>query len=179
MRGQARRKEAVGGCGTGFTLVELLIVIVLLGILIAIVVPQLAQDTNDARLASLDANLVQLRAAIERYYQEHHEAYPGTTDAVSGRKPASDPTSAFVQQLTRYTDANGVVSSARTDVFRFGPYLRSSALPPNPYTGDNSVVADLGSRSVTAAIWDGTTAWKFAVNTGRFVANDDPKHAQR
>ena len=42
---------------SGFTLVEILIVVVILGILAAIVIPQFSQASNEARESSLKSNL--------------------------------------------------------------------------------------------------------------------------
>ncbi len=57
----------------GFTLVELLIVVIILALLAAIVVPQFASSTDDAKLASLDTTLSNVRSAIDLYYQQHGE----------------------------------------------------------------------------------------------------------
>ena len=65
----------------GFTLVELLIVVIILALLAAIVVPQFASSTDDAKLASLDTTLANVRAAVDLYYQQHGE-YPGELTAV-------------------------------------------------------------------------------------------------
>lgn len=62
----------------GFTLIELLIVVIILAILAAIVIPQFANTTNDAREGALDANLSTLRSAVELYKIQHKNVYPGT-----------------------------------------------------------------------------------------------------
>ena len=49
----------------GFTLVELLIVIVILGILAAIVIARFAGATKESKEANLKGNLRTIRAAIE------------------------------------------------------------------------------------------------------------------
>ena len=65
----------------GFTLVELLIVVIILAILAAIVVPQFASSTDDAKISSLDSTLSNMRSAVDLYRQQH-TAYPGDVTAV-------------------------------------------------------------------------------------------------
>ena len=60
----------------GFTLVELLIVVIILALLAAIVVPQFASSTDDAKVSSLDTTLGNVRSVIDLYNQQHG-AYPG------------------------------------------------------------------------------------------------------
>ena len=66
----------------GFTLVELLIVVIILALLAAIVVPQFASSTDDAKISSLDTTLSNMRGAIDLYYQQHGE-FPGANDATT------------------------------------------------------------------------------------------------
>ncbi|MHC4943440.1 MAG: type IV pilin protein [Planctomycetota bacterium] len=101
---------------SGFTLVELLIVVIILGILAAIVVPQFSASSLEAREAALMTDLAAMRGAIELYRVQHNETYPGPLWAD------------FVTQLTTQTDVTG---AAGTD---FGPYLRTG-IPRNPFNG--------------------------------------------
>ncbi|MFH1783793.1 MAG: type II secretion system protein [bacterium] len=65
----------------GFTLVELLIVIVILGILAAIVIARFAGATKDSKEANLKANLREMRSAIEAYKAySMSNGYPPTLD---------------------------------------------------------------------------------------------------
>ena len=57
----------IRGRQSGFTLVELLIVAIILAILAAIVVPQFASSTNDARASALRSNVSNIRGAIDLY----------------------------------------------------------------------------------------------------------------
>ena len=68
---------------SGFTLIEMLIVVILLGILAMLIVPQISVSTEDARLSTMHANLGAMRNAIELYYYEHNNTYPGQKN-VSG-----------------------------------------------------------------------------------------------
>lgn len=63
-----------------FTLVEILIVVVILGILAAIVVPQFTRATEDAQAGNLKAQLSSLNRQIELYRARHSGQIP-TVDA--------------------------------------------------------------------------------------------------
>ena len=80
----------------GFSVVELLIVVAILGILAAIVVPQFQSQSTRARKAVAKDNLRILRAAIELYTAQHSGIPPGYKDD----DPQTPPTSAiFYDQL--------------------------------------------------------------------------------
>ena len=59
----------------GFTLVEILIVVVILGILAAIVVPQFANAANDARAGNLASQVKSIQNQIE-LYRAREGSYP-------------------------------------------------------------------------------------------------------
>jgi general secretion pathway protein G len=62
----------------GFTLVEILIVVVILGILAAIVIPQFTNASSEAKQASLRSNLQTLRSQIELYKIKNSDTPPTT-----------------------------------------------------------------------------------------------------
>src|ERR1700734_950359 len=60
----------------GFTLVEILIVVIILGILAAIVIPQFTNASQNARISSLQSTLQTLRSQVELYKLQHGDALP-------------------------------------------------------------------------------------------------------
>jgi len=63
----------------GFTLVEILIVITIIGILLSIVIPQYKNSIIRAKEAVLKENLHQIRDAISKYYKDKNK-YPVSLD---------------------------------------------------------------------------------------------------
>lgn len=158
----------------GFTLIEMIIVVIIMGILAAVIIPQIAVTTGDAQLSTLQTDLTAMRNAVEIYYAQHNSTYPGALD-ITGGAPADDAAAAtaFVQQLTRYTNAGGVVSDDvdRTN-FPFGPYIKGGALPENPYNNLDTVHLDRTETDITVKASDGSTGWKFYTLTGVLMADD-------
>ena len=162
---------------SGFTLIEMLIVVILLGILAMLVVPQISVTTSDAELNTLQANLSSLRNSIELYYHQHSSTYPGgKKNDGTALGTAGDAATAFLQQLTQYTDKNGKCATAKnaaaTPPIIFGPYLKGIVLPTNPFNSLNTVLCDIATDDITARVSDATTGWKFYTLNGVLMAND-------
>ena len=157
----------------GFTLVELLIVVIILGVLAAVAIPQFTSSTEDAKTSALDTSLAELRGAIELYYHQHGEVYPGAKKYTDGNDvgSAAEADSAFSRQLTLYSASTGVTSNSRDATHKFGPYIKKG-LPKNPFNDLNTVKCDIAVTDITTIVSDGSTGWKFYVNTGRLIAND-------
>ncbi|MBI2798536.1 prepilin-type N-terminal cleavage/methylation domain-containing protein [Candidatus Saccharibacteria bacterium] len=68
---------------SGFTLLELVIVIVVIGILAFLIVPQLLTGPARARDAQRKIDLRNIKTALENYYNEQG-AYPTTLTALEG-----------------------------------------------------------------------------------------------
>lgn len=122
---------------SGFTLIEVLIVIVVIAILAAIVVPRLLGAGREAREASLRAHLQEIRNALG-LFQAQMGDYPLVLgDIMESTCPAAG--------------ANGVVFNDKD--FR-GPYLTtpSGLLPNNPISGANVVGTDWLYTPTTGAV---------------------------
>ena len=66
----------------GFTLIELMIVVAIIGILAAIAIPQFANLVAKSQEGRSKANLGTLRSALSIYYGDSEGWYPTTTQAV-------------------------------------------------------------------------------------------------
>jgi general secretion pathway protein G len=165
----------------GFTLVELLIVVIILGILAAIVVPQFGASTDDARATALESNLAGLRSQVDLYYQ-HHGSYPSSSASSGGAglpvganpgTGAADQEQAFLDQMTLFTNMAGQASTIKDTVYKYGPYLKSATFPPMPYTDINTVnIQTTGALDHTGAAAPGA-GWLFDNISGQFIADHD------
>jgi prepilin-type N-terminal cleavage/methylation domain-containing protein len=166
----------------GFTLVELLIVVVILAILSAIVVPQFASSTDEAKESALDSTLAGFRSAIALYYQQHGDnlgsktAVPGACTGTAGTGDASDAANkelALKSQLTLYTNAAGQACSKKDAGFVYGPYMKLSnnEMPSNPITSVKTLeVVSAGDLDMSGSGAAG--GWKYDATNGKFIAND-------
>ncbi len=132
----------------GFTLVEILIVVVILGILAAIVIPQFTGASTEAKESSLVSDLQSVRSQVELFKIQHNDILPGEILNADGSiTPATAAT--FVNAMCLKTDQYGVVGTGAT--FRFGPYMKK--VPVNPFSNAVAVtVANLAENSASVAV---------------------------
>ncbi|MBW7992753.1 MAG: prepilin-type N-terminal cleavage/methylation domain-containing protein [Planctomycetes bacterium] len=129
---------------SGFTLVEILIVVVILGILAAIVIPQFTEASTEAKSSSLCTDLQTLRSQIELYKVQHNDIPPSFAN--------------FTAQMTAQTDITGAVG---TD---YGPYMQKIAT--NQFN-------NLNTLDNTGTVGDNVGGWEYNATTGVINADDD------
>ena len=112
---------------SGFTLIEILIVVIILGILAAIVIPQFSSASNDARRSNVQTTAQTLRSQIALYRLQHGDRLP--------------PQNAFWNHMTQYSNEAGTTLSTAKDTtngVKFGPYMQQIA--PNALNTLTTVV---------------------------------------
>ena len=99
---------------SGFTLIEVLLVVVIITILASLVVPRFAGLSQDARMRAAKAQIDGSFSVALDLYELHNGTYPTTEQGLNALR--SEPTSAPVPQDWR------------------GPYLKKD-VPPDPWGG--------------------------------------------
>jgi len=130
---------------SGFTLVEILIVVIILGILAAIVIPQFTNASDSARQSSIQSQLQTIRSQIQLYKVQHLDNFPAITTNWNA--------------LTSASDQNGTIPPA-TGQTSLGPYLQQA--PINPYNNSSTIAA-----AAAAGV-----GWVYTAASGSIQATD-------
>ena len=118
----------------GFTLVEILVVTIVLGLLAAIVLPEFSNASQMARAAMLRDNLRLMRSQTMVFKAQHNNVSPGYPDGDVEQNPTAE---ALVAQITKPSNAEGETAELGTVGYDYGPYMRQ--VPENPINGKTSV----------------------------------------
>ncbi|WP_321328109.1 type II secretion system protein [uncultured Ilyobacter sp.] len=143
----------------GFTLIELMVVIAIIGLLAAIALPKFSDVTSQAKVANVQGNLSTLRTSIGMYFAKT-DAYP---DLVTSGVAAS-------------ANEGGSLLATFTD------FYNKSAMPETPATttiaASNSVdTGTVSGNDVTTDAADG--GWAYDLTTGAIRADfDDDAYGQ-
>ena len=129
----------------GFTLIEILIVVIILGILAAIVIPQFTNASKEAKQSSLVTMVQSLRSQIALFKLQHNDRLPGANPLVDSGGTLSQ--AVFWNQLTQFTNLAGDPVAAKNTATGhvYGPYMQST--PVNPLN-NSSTVAEAAAAGV-------------------------------
>ncbi len=125
---------------SGFTLIEILIVVIILGILAAIVIPQFSSASNDARRSNVQTTAQTLRSQIALYRLQHADRLP--------------PVTGFWNHMTQFSNEAGTTLSTAKDTtngVKYGPYMQQVA--PNALNQSTTVVDGTGN-AVAGYVYD-------------------------
>jgi general secretion pathway protein G len=148
-----------------FTLIEILIVVVILGILATVVIPQFSNAGKEARENTLKDELRYLRIQIAVFKAQHRDCPPGYPN---GDRTAAPTEAAFLAQMSKNTSEDCRTNDGATSVYKFGPYL--SKMPTNPISGLAAIkfVADADDLPAPD---DTTYGWIYKPKTQQIIAN--------
>ena len=151
--------------GKGFSLIELVLVVAILGILGALVMPVYQGQAAEAKTSSAKTNLGVLRAQIEFYKIHHKGSVPGYING------AGAPIATMQLQLTGTTTDAGMASPnpVPTGPFLHGPYLRK--IPANPFNKLSNIAYVAEATPFSTAV-DGTSSgWLYKKETAEIRIN--------
>lgn len=122
----------------GFTLVEMMIVVAILGILSMIAAPSLVGYITTAKLAEAQTNLMALSLQAERYYQDNDQYPPATAD-----------TAATASALPGWQPGQGLRFNYLMTPLSNGLRLQADGLPAAGLGGWRLTLDTDGSRQIT------------------------------
>ena len=154
-----------------FTLVEILIVVVLLGILALVIIPMVSGSVTSARESAVAHDLNMMRRYVLIYTAQHLEVAPGYPN---GDKTAAPTEQAFVDQITLSSNAGGQTAPIKTPGFPRGPYMQF--LPVNPLNHKSSVQV-LGDGDAFPANGDDSHGWIYKPATAEVRADSGASDA--
>ena len=138
---------------SGFTLIEIMIVVVILAVLAATIIPQFSTSVSDSKVSAMQTNLQSLRTQIQLYSLQHAGTYPALT-------------SGSIPQLLANTDINGNVGTG--SAYPYGPYIQGQ-IPVNSVDGNSTVTATAVFPPTAATAAGG---WLYDAATGQIAPND-------
>jgi general secretion pathway protein G len=73
---------------TGFTLIEAIVIVIILGVLAAVIAPRFIQRVGQSKQSVAESNASSLASAMQLYSAEHGEPEEGATIDILWEKPA-------------------------------------------------------------------------------------------
>ena len=96
------------GSNSGFTLIEIMVVIIILGILVGLIVPRLMEEPEKARIVKAQMQIESLATALKKYKLDHGD-YPSTEQGLQalvekpsiGKIPKKYPEKGYISKVPK------------------------------------------------------------------------------
>lgn len=131
---------------TGFTLIELMIVIAIIGILAAVAVPQYASYTKGAKFTEVVAAASVRKMSVHLCIEDRNEL-SGCTGGSNGVPGDIGTPRGYIDELTTL---DGVITATATSELDSATYVLSPSYTPST----NTMVWTVGGSCVSAGICD-------------------------
>jgi prepilin-type N-terminal cleavage/methylation domain-containing protein len=150
----------------GFSLIELMIVIMLLAIVSAITIPRFVDASDDARETAIETDIQMMRRQIMVYVAQHTGKGPHLDE--NGNLDKAN----LAARLTGRTDPEGKLGATGL----YGPYM--AEWPTNPFiaSADNAAAVTFGTD--TSPPRDDSTGWYYNTDTCIISANSSTGGAE-
>lgn len=153
----------------GFSLVEMVIVVIIVGLVGAIALPRMSRGAMLANDAAVAADLQVLRHAIDLYAIEHNGFFPGQRPSAPPMGGDGTPQDMYNHMLQNSKSSGATGTGAGFD---YGPYLM--AMPALKVGQNASQQADevTFQYAVPPTVDEGTgTGWVYNPLSGQIIAN--------
>ena len=144
----------------GFTLIEIMLVVIILAILAMMTIPRLSDASDESREKALLADVAAIQRQVSRYKFDHNNRCPH----IKADGSVDNNGDNFIARMTGKTAPSGAVSVSGT----CGPYFRE--WPANPFISSSAAAAQI-TIGTGPAPRDDKSGWWFDVTTQTLQPN--------